>query len=148
MSVVDAVTMMSNPYEPPPATEPNDSWLAKFCRLFSRPAASREIPFEDGGKLITDGIAFYLDRSDATRLFAASPSAVHTDQRLNLVISQVLLVFPLFLKDNPKFEPLVRGRKICVRLIDTYADAPTEFVREYALEWDYVAGVLNDADEG
>ena len=139
------MTITPNPYQSPVVTDDHDTWWSKLRRLFASPVGAPA--FEHGGKVITDGIAFYLDVTDATRLYAASPSTVHTDARLNLVVSEAIRVFPLFLTDNPRFQAYVRGRKLSVRLIATYADDPTEFVREHVLGWDYVSGVLDDTND-
>lgn len=131
-----------DPYQSPTVTHDHDAWWPKLRRLFTSPIISHR--FKHGGKVITDGIAFYLDVTDATRLYAASPSPVSTDARMNLVVSEAIRAFPLFLHDNPKLQAFVRGRRITVRLIGTYADDPTKFVREHVLDWDYISEVLDN----
>ncbi len=66
---------------------------------------------------------------------------------MNLVVSEAIRTFPLFLSDNPRLQAFVRGRKITVRLINTYADNPTNFTREHVLGWDYVSGVLDNTKD-
>ncbi|TWU48992.1 hypothetical protein Poly51_48960 [Rubripirellula tenax] len=105
------------------------------------------LDFEVGGKVIIDGIAFYLDTVDSTRFYAASPSGIQTDERLDLVVSDAVRVFPLFLRRNPKYYQLVYGRILSVRLIGTYADKPTEYFREHVmqLDWGYVSDFLGQS---
>ena len=134
-----------NPYQSPIATNDHDAWWSKLRRLFASPIVTPA--FENGGKVITNGIAFYLDVTDATRLYAASPSTVSTDARLNLVVSEAIRALSLFLSDNRRLQAYVRDRKLTVRLIGTYADDPTEFVREHVLDSDYVSGVLDDTKD-
>lgn len=138
------VTETPNPYQSPRITEVHDTWWAKVCRLFTSPTLAPRVRFEDGDKVITGGIAFYLDLEDSSRLLAASPSSVETDERLNLVVAEAIRAFPLFLRNNPSLLPIVRGRKLSVRLIQAYSDDPSVFIREYTLHWDYVAGVIDD----
>ncbi|MCC9658789.1 hypothetical protein [Rhodopirellula halodulae] len=68
---------------------------------------------------------------------------------MNLIVSEAIRVFPLFLSDNSTAEPLVNGRKLVVRMTETYADVPTALVREHCLDWDYIAGVIDAShDDG
>lgn len=136
--------MSLNPYEPPAAPNKQVSWWESLLRWLSPPAAKPELQFPDGGKLIVEGIAFYLDMFDATRLYAASPSAVDTEERMNLVVAEAVRTFPIFLRDNPGALPLIRGRKMTVRLIQDYAEDPKRYVREYVPEWDYVGAMVGD----
>ncbi|UUO05079.1 hypothetical protein M4951_17015 [Blastopirellula sp. J2-11] len=140
------MTETPNPYQSPLETEYHETWWSKLRRLFTSPIARPT--FERGGKILAEGIAFYLDMDDSARLYAASPSTVHTDARLNLVVSEAIRLLPLFLSDNPTLQAYVRGRKLTVRLIDTYASNPAEFVREHIFDWDYIAAVLEEPQDG
>ena len=140
--------MTLTPYQSPNSVNEHESWWPKLLRLFTVPAATPELSFADGGKVMADGIAFYLDLADTGRLYAASPSSVHTDERLNLVVAEAIRVLPLLLRDNPDLQPHVHGRKLIVRLIGMYDDDSSTFAREYKLSGDYVSAVLDDTQDG
>jgi len=140
------VTTAPNPYQSPAATDEHDSWWSRLRRFFTVPVPDPPSDFAAGGKMILDGIAFYIDPNDPTRFYAASPSEIDSDERLDLVASETVRLFPRFLRSHSELYELVHGRVLTVRLITTYADGPTEYSRErdLNLDWDYVSSFLEE----
>lgn len=122
-----------NPYQPPKVIEPHEGVLGRWLRWFTgvRPPAPAD--FAEGGVVIVEGIAFYVNPSDASVLFAASPSETTTDERMDLIVAETLRVLPIFLEQHPNLQEEVRGRTIVVRMIAAY-DSADHILRERAVE--------------
>ena len=67
--------------------------------------------FAQGRATICEGIAFHLDPQDAHKAYAVSPSSDISDERLNVIVEEVVRIFPKFLAENPDLEPLLRVRQ-------------------------------------
>ena len=149
-----SMTTEPNPYQAPWTDEYSETWWSKIRNLFRLVIAESQLGFESGGKVITEGIAFYLDTDrfvgddKSVCLCAASPSTVFTDKRMNFVVAEAIRVFPFFINENPHLKRWLRGRRLVVRLIESYDDANDQYKRQHALEWDFIAGVLGSDDEG
>ena len=63
---------------------------------------------------------------------------------MNLIVSEVIRVLPSFLADNPEVHTHLRGRKLVVRMINSYTDKQTELRNEIVLNWDILEAVLSD----
>ncbi len=100
--------------------------------------------FANGDAIICDGVAFFIDPEDPSVAYAASPSAEHSERRMNLIVAEVIRVLPAFLTEYPELRPQLAGRKLSIRMIDNYTDTQAVFRRELALEWDILNAVLSD----
>ncbi|NNE00444.1 MAG: hypothetical protein HKN47_24260 [Pirellulaceae bacterium] len=134
-----------NPYQSPRSVDAVDSWWTRLRRRLFRIRVDRPPVFANGEAIICHGLAFFIDPDNASVLYAASPSSVHTPQRMNLVVAEAIRVLPTFLADHPKLHAQLRSRKLIVRLIDSYECKQSEYQREVALEWDILDAVLRDA---
>ena len=103
-----------------------------------------EVQFRRGEMVIVDGIAFYLDPKDSSVLFAASPSAKTTDERMSLVVTESIRVLPQLFLRRPILKRLVRGRTLVVRLVGSYAETHGTVFREETLDWNTVVRRTQD----
>ena len=122
----------SNPYEPPKVTEVHLSW---WQRLFhtAKVSAVKEPVFEEGDRVICEGIAFFIDPGNPSDFYAGSPSSDTSDDRLRLVQLEALRLLPSFVADNPSVHSMITGRRFVVRILDSY-DASSGFSREVVVD--------------
>lgn len=138
---------MLNPYQPPATVAaPHDrlSRFARFLRCFPWTTTSRLI---SGELVIIDGIAFYLDPDDSSVVFAASPSATNTTERMNLIVAESIRVLPLFLAESSSLTRILRGRKLIVRMLGDYSSSTHAVIREEVLEWDIINSIIDGDTE-
>ncbi len=138
---------MLNPYQPPAtvaATHSRLSRFARFLRCFPWTTTSRLI---SGELVIIDGIAFYLDPDDASVVFAASPSATNTTERMNLIVAESIRVLPLFLAESSSLTRVLRGRRLIVRMLGDYSNSTHAVIREEVLEWDIINSIIDGDTE-
>ena len=136
-----------NPYQTPPSLDEQPSWWSRVRSLFSGVQDTQTRYFAGGDAIICDGISFFLDPDNPDVVYAASPSAEHTEKRLNLIVSEAIRVLPAFLDDYPELHSLLRGRKLTVRMIDSYCDRQSMFRSQVTLEWDILNALLSDDSE-
>lgn len=122
-----------NPYASPRSIHV-ETWWERLLRLLGGLHAPGPVVFADGGVLIHEGIAFFIDPANPLVAYAASPSTDQSDQRMNLIVSETIRVLPLFLADHPEVREHLRERKLTVRMIESYAEARSKCFREAALE--------------
>jgi len=118
-----------NPYQTPTATErPSRGWWIRLRAWWHRgQQLARSGPrFDRGEAILFEGIAFFLDPDDADTLHAATPSSVATEPRMRLVVNEVAYTLHVFLAENPHTHPWLRGRRLVVRLVESYEDLRTE----------------------
>ncbi|GAA5504565.1 hypothetical protein Rcae01_00004 [Novipirellula caenicola] len=137
----------TNPYRTPVSLPTNRSRVSELTRLFRRLPLVRYFAFRRGDVVIVDGIAFYVDPKDSSRIFAASPSAKNTDDRLELVIAESIRALPCLFSRRPGLKRLVHGRIFVVRLIGSYAEARGIIIREHSLDWETVSQRIQDGDK-
>ena len=94
---------------------------------------------------LVSGIMFYVDPAQEDLFIAASPSTVHTDERMDLVVAEAIRMLPVFLEEYPIAAKQIESRTLVVRIIEGYLDPPKKFVRETRLGWDHLAMVLGDS---
>ncbi|MCR9210141.1 MULTISPECIES: hypothetical protein [Rhodopirellula] len=138
---------MLNPYQPPATVAAPHSRLsrfARFLRCFPWTTTSRLI---SGELVIIDGIAFYLDPDDLSVVFAASPSATNTTERMNLIVAESIRVLPLFLAESSSLTRILRGRKLIVRMLGDYSSSTHAVIREEVLEWDIINSIIDGDTE-
>lgn len=109
--------------------------------------STRTPDFASGDAFICDGIAFFIRPDNTDLVYAASPTSVFDDQRMNLIVAEVIRVLPNFLLDYPHLHAVLRGRKLCVRMIESYTAIQSDFRREQKLEWNIIDAVLSDVIE-
>jgi hypothetical protein len=109
--------------------------------------ASPSAVFADGQAFVCEGIAFFIDPANPLVAYAASPSTDHSSLRMNLIVSEAVRVLPLFLADHPEVREPLRGRKLIVRMVNSYADACSAYRCETALEWNILDAILSDGPE-
>ncbi len=123
--------MANNPYQPPPVIEESGSAenvLAQFLRwLLSTPTSYR---FGNGGPLLYNGIQFRIPTKDRQTLYADSPSAKESDERMQLVVQVVLETTPKLVRDYPSLRRRLAGCQLVVRLIDHYNAPIHDFKRQ------------------
>tara|TARA_A100000171_G_scaffold44516_1_gene47418 strand:- start:332 stop:643 length:312 start_codon:yes stop_codon:yes gene_type:complete len=100
-----------------------------------------------GELVIIDGIAFYLDPDDLSVVFAASPSATNTTERMNLIVAESIRVLPLFLAESSSLTRILRGRKLIVRMLGDYSSSTHAVIREEVLEWDIINSIIDGDTE-
>ena len=86
-----------------------------------------------GDPKIFEGIVFYIEKSNEQVIYAACPSRDFSDQRMALIVSEAVRLFPRFL-ENEKIAKQLQGRKLCVRLIESYDDPRETCHREHVVE--------------
>lgn len=136
-----------NPYQPPATVLHSPSRLSRIARLlrcFPWTASSRLL---SGELVIFDGIAFYLDPDDSSAIFAASPSATNTTERMNLIVAESIRALPLFLAESSRLTRILRGRKLIVRMLDAYSSSKHAVIREEVLKWDIVNSIIDGDKE-
>lgn len=136
-----------NPYQPPTSVDEPDSWWKRFGGRFRSPPQQREPNFSAGDAIIFEGIAFFIDPNDTAIAYAASPAADHGDRSMNLIIAETIRILPSFLAEHSDLQSHLVGRKLCVRMIDSYTDDRSEFHREHLLEWDLLEALLEDSTD-
>lgn len=62
---------------------------------------------------------------------------------MNLIVAETIRVLPIFLADYPELHPLIRGRKLAVRMTKCYSNTKSDVLRVVELEWDIVDAVLS-----
>ena len=131
-----------NPYQPPAPVGFREPWWRRITRRFTRPRIKRKPRFERGEAIIHEGVAFFMDRDDPTLLHAALPSSEASADRMDRIVAEALRVLPKFLRDNPSVHPLVRGRRLAVRMIATYAELKMELFARAELGEEVLANSL------
>lgn len=118
-----------NPYQTPTSIErPANGWWIRLRawwhrgRQMTRPAPQ----FDRGEAILCEGIAFFLDPDDTETLHAATPPSLATEPRMRLVVNEVAYTLHVFLAENPHTHSCVRGRRLVVRLVESYDDLRTE----------------------
>lgn len=134
----------SNPYLPPTPTPEVPHRLFAIGRLLRELPFVRTLAFRRGDVSIIGGIAFYVDPKNKSLLFAASPSAAVTDERLELVVSEAIRNLDDLLLPHRGLRRFLRGRTLAVRLTGTYDDARTVVTRETRIDWATVARRIQD----
>ncbi|TWU37775.1 hypothetical protein Q31b_45640 [Novipirellula aureliae] len=88
------MTDNANPYRPPNEIEPHQSWWSKLRGRFSSKGPiviSRPAPnFAGGEAIICEGIAFFVNLEEPSRLYAASPSTDTSDQRMDFILAEAI----------------------------------------------------------
>lgn len=133
------VNQRPNPYLPPTPTPETPRSPSAIGRLLRELPIVRTLAFRRGDVSIIGGIAFYVDPKNTSLLFAASPSAVVTDERLDLVVSEAIRNLDNLLSPHRGLRRFLRGRTLAVRLTETYNDARTVVTRETRIDWATVA---------
>ncbi|MCM2373849.1 hypothetical protein [Aporhodopirellula aestuarii] len=125
-----------NPYRPPAplSKPPTRKW--SIWRLFRRHPRILEIGVRWSELSIVEGIAFFVDPNDSSVAIAVSPSAITTDDRMELVTSEATRVLPELFLRRRSFRNLIHGQKMTVRLVESYAEAKTSVRREHSVTWD------------
>lgn len=62
---------------------------------------------------------------------------------MNLIVAETIRVLPIFLADYPELHPLIRGRKLSVRMTKSYSNPESDVLHVVELEWDIVDAVLS-----
>ena len=132
-----------NPYQPPATVVVGQSRLARFIRFLRRFPWTKSSRFLRGELVIMDGIAFYLDPNDSSLVFAASPSGTNTNERMNLIVAEVIRVLPHLLADYSSLVRILRGLKLVVRMLDGYSSSSQAVIREKVLEWDLLDAIID-----
>ncbi|MCC9603713.1 hypothetical protein LOC67_24450 [Stieleria sp. JC731] len=143
------MTNEPNPYASPTLDEvdPGSIWK-RLWKFFTGPPRDRIPNFAAGEAIIYEGISFFIDPDNPSELFAASPSVDHSQRRMNLIVAETLRLLPALLAEYPDFQGVMLGRKLRVRMIDSYQDSRCQYHTEYAIEWDYVSGFIVDPMNG
>lgn len=137
-----------NPYQSPVAVDRYQSWWTKLRGLLGPNSSTHASAFSSGDAIICCGIAYSIDPDNSSFLYASSPSAETSQERMNLIIAETIRVLPIFLADYPELHPLIRGRKLAVRMTKSYSNAKSDVLRVVELEWDIVDAVLaSDPDD-
>lgn len=127
-----------NPYQTPLPVDPTFSWWDRFCGWWriSRVVDQEPAPklFANGHAIIFGGIAYFVDPKDADLLYAASPSSVNTDQRMQLIVQQAIEILPEFVADFPALAEMLGGRRLVVRMIVSYHDDQASFLNEVSTD--------------
>ncbi|MGB7325986.1 MAG: hypothetical protein WBD31_14020 [Rubripirellula sp.] len=125
---------LPNPYQPPALIDETPSWWGRIRTLFrvgpKVVSLVQTASFSKGDAIIYDGISFFVDPGDRKILFAASPSSDHSDQRMDLITAEVMRVLPGFLGEYPSLQRRLRGRKLMVRMIESYQSRQVDYVRQ------------------
>lgn len=119
-----------NPYQPPRTEVP--SWWSRFLAWLQRGSFA----FLQGKPLILEGIQFYIDPQEPGVLYAASPAKKISDTTVQLVIAEVRRLTPELIQLHPSMHSLLHGRKICVRLINTYEDGKAQTADFVIDDWE------------
>lgn len=135
-----------NPYASPRSIHV-ETWWDRLRTRFGGLHPARSPVFADGGVLICEGIAFFIDPANPSVAYAASPSGDHSSDCMNLIVSEAIRVLPLFLADHPEVHEHLRGRKLTVRMVKSYEDASSEYTRETPLEWNILDAILSEDPE-
>ncbi|TWU48525.1 hypothetical protein Poly51_44250 [Rubripirellula tenax] len=98
--------------------------------------------FIDGQAIVFCGIAFFVDPDESSRLYAASPTATNTIERMQLITSEVIRHLPHFLAEHQNLHKFLQGRKIVVRMVESYAGLQTTCLREDPIDWDILSTAL------
>ncbi len=128
------VSNTPNPYSPPFVEDDSWSWLNLVTNLFGTRRQIARRRFLNGYAIICEGISFYIDPNDATILYAASPSREHSDSCMNLIVSEVIRLAPRFAAEHGYMKSVLNGRKLRIRMIDSYRSNQSEFVREECVD--------------
>ena len=124
----------NNPYQPPADIGASVGWWERLRQFFMVRDPNNplyQIPdFAAGQAVIYYGISFFIDPEDSSVLFAASPSADHSQERFDQIVAEALRLLPFFMDEVPAAMDLVQGRKLLVRMIGNYSDSQAEFIRE------------------
>lgn len=131
----------ANPYLPPKGTDDRSGWWSRLRALFQRPETRSE-KFARGELIVCNGIAFFIEPDDITIVYAASPSSDFSERRMNLIVSEVIRVLPLFLAEHPDLHPHLRGRRLTIGMFLEGYDKRFGFRRAVPLEWDLLNAIL------
>ncbi|WP_417737355.1 hypothetical protein [Rosistilla oblonga] len=142
-----ATNATPNPYQPPRPVVPADSRLSRFVKFLRRFPWTTSSRLLGGGLVIIDGIAFYLDPSDSSVVFAASPSATNTNERMNLIVAEAVRVLPILLAESSSLTRILRGRKMVVRMLDDYSSSSHAVIREEVLDWDILNAIIDGGSQ-
>lgn len=123
-----------NPYQPPDFQEGSRSIWTMLAELFSSGEQIAKRRFIEGYAILFQGVAFFVYPKEPTVLYAASPSSVTTESRMNLIVVEVVRLLPEFLAAYPNLQDVVANRKVVVRMIGSYDRIQAEFLREVELE--------------
>jgi hypothetical protein len=141
------MTESPNPYQSPAALDPVEGWWSRFRKRLRPVPVRREPQFERGEALLCYGVAYLIELNDPSTLHAALPSSEATQQRMEQLVAEAVRVLPLFLATHPKLQPFLRGRRLCVRMIETYADLSTERMPRVMLGSDAVDAAFHQPHE-
>ncbi len=125
-----------NPYLPPSSPEDSRSLIDVIVDLFTTDRHRKLRRFLRGHAILFHGISFFIDPENDSFLYAASPSEDKSDQRMNLVVAEVVRVLPEFVSSNSYLDKVLVNRKVVVRMIHSYYDNQKQFDRETILDWD------------
>lgn len=129
----------SNPYRPPEAGDESWSWLSLLAGLIGTEKQGARRQFARGEMIIFEGIAFFVDPSDDSLLYAASPSAETSDVRMNLIVAEIVRLVPQFAASHEYLQAILLNRKVAVCMVNSYGDKHAEFVREVLLDLDLLS---------
>lgn len=136
----------SNPYQPPSEERHFVPWWQALKLFLFGSSSGRVVNFQQGDLVFCEGIAFFIDETESEILYAASASSDLSDRRLNLLVAETIRVLPHFVAANPDLIEFLSGRKLVIRVVNSYPDSQTDFLREISLDWDFLAAILSDAD--
>lgn len=77
-----------------------------------------------------EGVSFFIDPDDQQRFYAALPSSVTSQTRMNAIVAEAIRVLPIFLVEYPELQEIAGGRRLVVRMIARYVDTQAQFVRQ------------------
>lgn len=122
-----------NPYSPPQASAPPQSWWSRMISaLFTstNQLSSVQRPtFAKGGAIICGGIAYFIDPLDSKTLFAGSPSTDRSDKRFALIAHEAMQHLPDFLAAHGDGKPTVNDRRLVVRIVNDYSGIFSDYAR-------------------
>lgn len=125
-----------NPYETPLPVDPEPSWWDRIRGWFvkRRIASVKPIRFSQGHAVIFSGIAYFIDPKVPDELYAASPSIIDTTERMNLIESEAREHLPALLESSRSLKRKIVGRRLVVRIVESYADGQNSFLSERATD--------------
>jgi hypothetical protein len=141
------MTETPNPYQSPAAVDAIEGWWSRFWKRLRPVPARREPQFEKGEALLCYGVAYLIELNDPSTLHAALPSSEATQERMERLVAEAVRVLPLFLATHPKVHPLLRGRRLCVRMIEIYTDLSMERMPRVTLDSDVVEAACHQPHE-
>ena len=135
-----------NPYSPPR----NPAVGSSIWQLQTEASGSQSLSehFLAGSHFIHYGVVIFLDPNDQSTVHSAIPLSSSSEQLVERHVHEAIRVVQEFLRLLPDMDPLVRDRRLVIRMISSYHDLNHEVSERVVVGPDRVRVVSGEPSDG